>query len=311
MERLLTFLFILQSCFLSAQKTENVSLGGEWKLSYGIYDRNSSLTPDQLKTLQWPVIPATVPGNAELDLLAAGIIENPETGSNIYDLRKYEAYQWWYFRTFETPVHDKGERVRIVFEGLDCFGTIWINNRLAGKTDNMLIDHKFDITDFLNTDGINSIYIRIDPAVYESQKYITGAVGIRWDIWVEQLHVRKAPHMYGWDIMPRLVSAGLWRDVRLEIQKPTRLEQVYWMTNMVDVPQKKAQIILDWQISTDYLTIDGLTAEVSLTRGSEILFKGSYPLFAHTSRRAIRYCMMPLYGLWMIKKMFLMKKSKK
>ncbi|MDQ1332907.1 MAG: beta-mannosidase, partial [Bacteroidota bacterium] len=287
MKKLLFFVLFLQSWVLSAQKTETISLNGEWKLSYGIYDRDSSFTPDQLKARQWPVISATVPGNAELDLLASGIIKDPEIGSNIYDLRKYEAYQWWYYKTFETPVHDKGERVQLVFEGLDCFGTIWINNRLAGKTDNMLIDHKFDITDFLKADGINSIYIRIDPAVYESQKYITGAVGIRWDIWVEQLHVRKAPHMYGWDIMPRLVSAGLWRDVRLEIQKPTRLEQVYWMTNMVDVPQKKAQIILDWQISTDYLTIDGLTAEVSLTRDSEILFKNSYPLFAHTSRRAI------------------------
>jgi beta-mannosidase len=93
--------------------------------------------------------------------------------------------------------------------------------------------------------------------------------------------------MYGWDIMPRLVSAGLWREVRLDIKKPTRLEQVYWMTNVVDVPQKKAQIVLDWQISTDYLTIDGLTAEVSLSRGSKIFYENSYPLFSHTSRRTI------------------------
>ncbi|MFC2116960.1 glycoside hydrolase family 2, partial [Bacteroidota bacterium] len=103
----------------------------------------------------------------------------------------------------------------------------------------------------------------------------------------EQLHVRKAPHMFGWDIMPRLVSAGLWREVRLDIIKPTRLEQVYWMTNEVDVPERTAEIVLDWQFSTDYPTIDGLTMEVSLKRGSKTLYENSYPLFSHTSRRKI------------------------
>lgn len=29
----------------------------------------------------------------------------------------------------------------------------------------------------------------------------------------ESLPIRKARHSYGWDIMPRAVSAGIWRDV--------------------------------------------------------------------------------------------------
>jgi beta-mannosidase len=193
MKRTIIIVFILQGCILNAQNIASVSLNGEWKLCYGIYDRNTPVTPDELKNKNWPVISGSVPGNVELDLLASGEIKNPETGSYVYELRKYEAYQWWYYRTFETPQHAKGERVQLVFEGLDCFGTIWINNTLVGKTENMLIDHRFDVTDLLNPTGDNSIYIRIDPAVYESQKYITGAVGVRWDLWVEQLHVRKAP----------------------------------------------------------------------------------------------------------------------
>jgi len=287
MKRIPIVLMILQVCILNAQDIVNVSLNGEWNLSYGVFDRTTTVTPDELKNKNWPVISGTVPGNVELDLLAAGEISNPETGSNIYDLRKYEAYQWWYYRTFETPPLGVGERVQLVFEGLDCFSRIWVNNSLVGETENMLIDHRFDVTDLLKPEGENSIYIGIDPAVYESQKYITPAVGVRWDIWVEQLHVRKAPHMFGWDIMPRLVSAGLWREVRLDIQKPTRVEQVYWMTNEIDIAQRTAEIILDWQISTDYLTIDGLTMEVSLQRDSKTIFENSYPLFSHTSRRKI------------------------
>ena len=29
--------------------------------------------------------------------------------------------------------------------------------------------------------------------------------------------MRKAPHVWGWDILPRAVSAGIWRSVRLEV----------------------------------------------------------------------------------------------
>ena len=282
-------LLLVQGAFLNAQEITNISLnGGNWKLYYGPCNSNAPMTPDELKSGKWPEIPAVVPGNVELDLLSAGKIKNPETGNNIYALRKYEAYQWWYSRTFETPRLDTGERADLVFDGLDCFGTIWVNNQLVGKTDNMLISHRFDITDLLKPGGNNSIYIRIDPAVAEAQKYINSAIGSRGgDPLVEEVHIRKAPHMYGWDIMPRLVSAGLWRGVSLEIKKPTRFEQFYWMTNTVDVAKKKAQLIVDWQFSTDYPTIDGLTMEVSLKRGTKTVYEHSDPLYTFCSRKKI------------------------
>ena len=263
---------------LLGQENTIVSLCGAWKLCYGPHDRNAPANPAALKKMNWPVIAAAVPGNVELDLLAAGIIKNPETGNNIYDLRKYEAYQWWYFRTFETPPSAAAQRVEIVFEGLDCFGSVWLNNKLVGKTDNMFIDHRFDITDLLIPNGNNSIYVCIDPAVAEGQKHTNGVIGGRNDFSPEGVSVRKAPHMYGWDIMPRLVSAGLWREVRLEIKKPTRFTQIYWMTNSVDVPRRKAQLALQWELATDYPTVDGLTLEVSLTRGLNTAYKNSFPL---------------------------------
>lgn len=272
------------NCFLNSENIK--SLNGEWKLNYGLYNGQAPTTPQELKEKGWPMIRATVPGNVELDLLAAGIIDDPEKGDNIYNLRKYEAYQWWYQKTFETPEIKKGEKVELVLNGLDCFGSIWINDKFVGKTANMFIEHRFDITNILNKKDTNTIYIRIDPAVLESQKYLTGVITCG-EFRAEQLHVRKAPHMYGWDIMPRLVSAGLWRDVSLEIKKPTRIEQIYWMTQDVDVSAKKAQLTLDCQISTDYPTIDGLTIEINLSRNSKVVYKNSYPLLSYWIRQGI------------------------
>ena len=274
---ILYFLFTANGVF--CQNSSTLSLDGQWKLIYGLNDSTSPQTPEKLINSNMEKITAAVPGNVELALLAAGKISNPETGNHIYDLRKFEAYQWWYSKTFKTPVFKKDERVEIIFEGLDCFGTIWINNHLIGKTENMLIDHHFDITDLLNQGVINTIAIRIDPAVAEGQKGINGVIGTRMDLGAEAVNVRKAPHMYGWDIMPRLISAGLWRSVHLEVIKPTRLKQVYWMTNSVDLLKKRAQLLLDWDFVSGLPTIDGLTMEVILSQDSKICYENSYPLF--------------------------------
>ena len=72
-KRTIIILIILQGCILNAQNTASISLNGEWKLSYGIYDRNTPVTPDDLKDKNWPVISGKVPGNVELDLVHAGI----------------------------------------------------------------------------------------------------------------------------------------------------------------------------------------------------------------------------------------------
>ncbi len=266
-----------------------IPLNGPWKLSYGLYDKSAPQTPAELKAQGWPEIPATVPGNVELDLLAAGVIKNPELGNNINDLRKYEAYQWWYSRTFETPKHAPGELVEIVFEGLDCLGTVWINDQLIAKTDNMFIAHRLDITDALSPAGagLNTVHVRIDPAVIEGRKYLNGVLVTRHDAGAEAVNIRKAPHMYGWDIMPRLVSAGLWRDVSLNVKRPTWFRQVYWMTNAVDVPARTAQLILDWDLVSDLPTIDGLALQVSLKLGPRSVYEKTIPLYTFTARHVI------------------------
>jgi beta-mannosidase len=99
--------------------------------------------------------------------------------------------------------------------------------------------------------------------------------------------MRKASSMYGWDIMPRLITAGLWRDVNLEIRKKNRIGQVFWQTNAVDVEKKTAQVLVDWQIYSDYPTIDGLNMEISLTRNGKSVYEKTYPLYTYAKRREI------------------------
>ena len=107
----------------SAQKQEkSINLNGDWSLKFWQQPEKAVRTPkDSKKVAGAKTIPAKVPGNVELDLFRAKIIPNPETGDNSYALRKFEAYQWQYSRTFPTPKLAKGERAILKFEGLDTF----------------------------------------------------------------------------------------------------------------------------------------------------------------------------------------------
>ena len=71
----------------------------------------------------------------------------------------------------------------------------------------------------------------------------------------EMLFVRKAAHMGGWDIMPRAISAGIWRSVRLEAQPPAAIEQLYYWTAAVDA--NGATLGASFQFRTDAPMLDG------------------------------------------------------
>lgn len=142
----------------------SISLNGAWQLTYGPLEHGEPPDTDQ-PPAGWLTIAATVPGNVELDLVAAGRLEPPQRGNRIYELRKLEDYQWWYRRRSPKPEIRAGEKIELVFDGLDCLGTVWVNGKLIGRPDNMLIPHRYDVTGVLRAGGGNEVVVRIDPAV--------------------------------------------------------------------------------------------------------------------------------------------------
>ena len=225
-----------------------VSLNGAWSLTYGPLTEYPQKPPPTAPPANWPTIPATVPGNVELDLVSAGKIEPLEKGIRVLEALKLENHQWWYRRTFNPGQAEPGERAELVFEGLDCIATVWLNGAEVGSAANMLVAQRFDATSALLPGRMNEVVVRIDPAVpaglvhpHSGWEYPANG---HW----EALYVRKAGHMYGWDIMPRIVSAGLWKDVYVEWRRPTRISSVYWHTKSVDVKQGRATVSVAWEL---------------------------------------------------------------
>lgn len=204
------------------------SLDGAWRMSY-IQERDylkgeycPTTVADAEKAAN--VIAAQVPGNYELDFMRAGIIEDPFYGLNIYKLREYETCHFWFWRDFEAKVTD--DDAFLVFEGIDTIADIYLNGKLIAHTENQLIIHEINVTGKL-LDGKNELLVHIYPTVIEARKYEYCAYDQALPYNFESIYIRKAGSTFGWDIMCRTVSAGLWRPVRLEMRPVERIKEVY------------------------------------------------------------------------------------
>ncbi len=223
-----------------------IPLNGQWKLYYHREEGETPDTPEALLQAGWPSVEAHVPGNVELDLYKAGIEPDPFFGENLYKYTKYEYYQWWFYRTFDVPeLPEKtgkaagsekpaGENYVLCFEGLDTFAAIFCNSQRVGSVENMFIRHEFDISHVIKP-GNNEIFIRIESPMNKAKQkeYPMFLSSVDQGKFQEMVWLRKAPHSFGWDIMPRFLSAGMWRDVSIEKRKATRIQSTYFATMAV------------------------------------------------------------------------------
>lgn len=206
------------------------SLDGIWDLyiaeNKDVSTKDNISDIEGLSKLECIHINGSVPGNFELDLEREGIIDEIFLGKNPLKLQELENRHLWYATDFECELEDFGNTY-LKFEGIDTFSEIYLNGRLLATTDNMLIPYEFDVSDYLLC-GKNQIIVHIKPTSIESRKYPIGAGAFNHNKYnADSLTVRKAPHMYGWDIMPRALSGGIWRSVSI-IKKPAeRFDEFY------------------------------------------------------------------------------------
>lgn len=209
---------------------KQLSLDGAWQLYYALEDRNMQDSLDYLRE-HGERIPAQVPGNVEIDLHRAGKEGDPFYGENIYDFRKYEFYRWQFERDFEAPESRGDSRWKLVFEGLNCFAEIYINDEWVGESRNALIAHAFDVTDALRYGETNHLTVRIRSAINEARKMDVPVYVETHEAGKELMLLRIPSSSFGWDIMGRFVSAGMWRGVRLEEERPIRIKTAYYATS--------------------------------------------------------------------------------
>jgi beta-mannosidase len=210
-------------------------------------------------------IPAEVPGTVHTDLMTAGIIPDPFFGDNEERVKWIDDQQWIYRQAFNIPPDlDKDKKPELVFNGLDTITEIRLNGQIIGDTQNMFIQHRLPVQQYLTK--INELEIHFYPARRfgrENAKPIHQFPSARHP---ERVFVRKAQYSFGWDWGPALPTAGIWKDVYIEQTDNCRISSIYFETVKITDNNAEIKVKIDLdsdQKSTGFINIsldDGVNA---------------------------------------------------
>lgn len=174
--------------------------------------------------------PAEVPGSVHLDLLRNGLIADPFRRDNEKQLQWIGKVGWEYKATFDAPAGILSRaHVELVFDGLDTYARVSLNGRRIVDADNMYRRWPAAVKGLLKPTG-NELVVELRSPILEvsSRMADTGyelpAVNDTGE--KTSPYTRKAPYQYGWDWGPRLVTAGVWKPVRLVAWDSVRLVDV-------------------------------------------------------------------------------------
>lgn len=262
-----------------------LSLNGNWDL-YGILEKDG-----KNPRYGWPpdtehaalTLSGHVPGNVQLDLYAAGLAPDPFYGDNYYTYMQYEPYSFAYCRHFTVDEMPEGEDIFLRFDGIDTVADVFVNGEWVGHPEDMFVEHEWNVTGLLRM-GENSVCVCIYSAMHyiRDKEYPVGMIGTADRNQIS--YIRKAPHCFGWDIAPRMVTVGIWRDVTLYSRKKTHLTETYFAFSAAN----EASATLRWAVrfqSTDddlvdyRITMEATCGDHSFTvhcRPSHISMNGEY-----------------------------------
>ena len=173
-------------------------------------------------------LPASVPGCAHTDLLAAGLIPDPFLGRNETEVAWVGRREWTY-ETELTAGAGPHEQTDLVFDGLDTVAEILLDGRPLGRTRNMHRSYRFDVT------GLSGRLTVRFASAYAEAEAVRGRLGERPGAYAEPYqYLRKMACSFGWDWGPTLVTAGIWRPVRLERWSTARIARVRPLVTVED-----------------------------------------------------------------------------
>ena len=263
---------------LGAWAAETVSLNGTWELK-------AFPQPDDGAIRSLPLPPqvtartysATVPGCCEMELVKAGELSDPLIGFNAFAFRAYEGHQWLYTRRFAAPRREAGERAVLVFDGIDTLADVFLNGEKIGEAENMFVPHTFDVTGKVREGAENEVAVLIRPVGLAAREVTLGELGYTMGGGADHEYFRKAPHMFGWDILPHLPVSGLWRDVRFEIRPAVRVEHPAWIVKNLDLKRKSAEFVIQCRIHAPFRHYYKASVRYSLLKDGAVRTANTVP----------------------------------
>ncbi|MDW7690846.1 glycoside hydrolase family 2 protein [Flammeovirgaceae bacterium SG7u.111] len=183
---------------------------------------------------------ATVPGTVHTDLLNNNEIEDPYYRLNEHDLQWIDKEDWEYQTSFSVSAEVLSkDKVALEFLGLDTYASVYLNDSLLIKTDNMFREYTADCKPLLK-EGENTLRILFESPItiglekYDGYDYKIpvsnndlAEIGNVPDGKYVSVYTRKAGYHFGWDWGPRFVTSGVWRPINLKAWNGFEIEDIF------------------------------------------------------------------------------------
>jgi beta-mannosidase len=215
--------------------------------------------------LNWK--PAFIPGFVHTDLLKNKLIPDPFYSDNEKYVQWIENENWVYKTEFAVSENElQSEHINLIFEGLDTYAKIFLNNKEILNTDNAFRTWTIDVKNSLKK-GQNTISIIFDSSVKEGKKLASLLPYVLPEN--ERVFVRKPQYQFGWDWGPRLVSAGIWKPVYLQFWNNAVILQVKYQQK---IEKNKATVNFSTEIFAEnkgnyQLKINNSTKKIVVEKG--------------------------------------------
>ncbi len=204
-------------------------------------------------------LPASVPGTVHSDLINNKIIEDPFYRLNEKQLQWIDKADWEY-RTFFLARNDltDQDRIELLFNGLDTYAKVYLNEKLVLEADNMFRTWTVDVKKHLRS-GRNELKVILESPTRKGLEALK-AFGFQLAADNDQSetgemgsdrvspYVRKAPYHFGWDWGPRLVTSGIWRGIELRAWDLGKIGDIRLINNSLS--QEKAELTAKVEIVT-------------------------------------------------------------
>lgn len=191
---------------------------------------------DRTAVTEW--LPARVPGDVRADLIAAGRIPPVDTPEGIAAGEWVDEYDWWYRVTLPGGL-DEDEMAVLEADGIDYYSAIWLGDRLMMIHAGMFARQVVTLSPWINTRDNHELAIRIwgggalprqpNPIWRRAVRRLIGKFSPDTEYFPDRMTTPKAQFSFGWDFAPRVLSAGIWDEIRLVVTRGAYIEDL-WAT---------------------------------------------------------------------------------
>ena len=150
--------------------------------------------------------------------------------------------EWWYRKTFKVPATASGKLVRLQFDGVDYFSTIWLNGEKLGDHEGAAEGFLFDASKLLKYGAENTLVVKVTcpwlPKGRGLTEYLKSSFSLQVD--TDPPNFAKPPYFLGggWGGIPvygnMSLTMGVIRDVKLVLSEPVVIQDLYVYTKSLN-----------------------------------------------------------------------------